>query len=166
MNQLNPIQWTEVAHSLGKEFAGRAELSDESDSFVSDNYARAQSSTRVRRGDPGRIGRRRRFASPGRRHAAHPRPVLRLDGAGAVDASASGRRDDLEVAARPGRRTAAQKRRRKTARAGQHRRRRLARVQRHDDQNRRRLSGQRQQTFCQSVRGRRHAGHQRAVHGP
>jgi alkylation response protein AidB-like acyl-CoA dehydrogenase len=38
MNQLNPIQWTEVAHSLGKEFAGRAELSDESDSFVSDNY--------------------------------------------------------------------------------------------------------------------------------
>ena len=27
--------------------------SDENDSFVSDNYARAQSSTRVLRGDPG-----------------------------------------------------------------------------------------------------------------
>ena len=39
MNQLNPIQWTELAHGLGKEFAARAELSDESDSFVSDNYA-------------------------------------------------------------------------------------------------------------------------------
>jgi len=39
MNQLNPIQWTEIAHSLGKEFAGRAALNDESDSFVSDNYA-------------------------------------------------------------------------------------------------------------------------------
>jgi len=39
MNQINPIQWTEIAHSLGKEFAGRAARSDESDSFVSDNYA-------------------------------------------------------------------------------------------------------------------------------
>ncbi|HET9915805.1 MAG TPA: acyl-CoA dehydrogenase family protein [Candidatus Binatia bacterium] len=39
MNQLNPMQWTEIAHSLGKEFAGRAPLSDESDSFASDNYA-------------------------------------------------------------------------------------------------------------------------------
>ena len=39
MNQLNPMQWTEVANSLGKEFAGRAVLSDESDSFVSENYA-------------------------------------------------------------------------------------------------------------------------------
>src|SRR4030095_14387315 len=39
MNQSNPVQWTELAHSLGKEFAGRAAESDESDSFVSDNYA-------------------------------------------------------------------------------------------------------------------------------
>jgi alkylation response protein AidB-like acyl-CoA dehydrogenase len=39
MNQLNPMQWTEVANSLGKEFAGRAEFSDASDSFVSENYA-------------------------------------------------------------------------------------------------------------------------------
>ena len=42
---------------------------------------------------------------------------------------------------------------------------RLAGVQRLDDQNRRRLSGQRPKTLCQPVRGRRHAGHECAVHG-
>jgi alkylation response protein AidB-like acyl-CoA dehydrogenase len=39
MNQLNPIHWSEIAHSLGAEFAGRAALNDESDSFVRENYA-------------------------------------------------------------------------------------------------------------------------------
>jgi alkylation response protein AidB-like acyl-CoA dehydrogenase len=39
MNQLNPSNWTEVAHTLGKEFAGRAQAHDEGDTFVSDNYA-------------------------------------------------------------------------------------------------------------------------------
>ena len=39
MNRLNPVKWIEVAHSLGKDFADRAALSDENDSFVSENYA-------------------------------------------------------------------------------------------------------------------------------
>jgi alkylation response protein AidB-like acyl-CoA dehydrogenase len=39
MNHSNGSHWVEVAHSLGEEFAGRAEAHDESDTFVSDNYA-------------------------------------------------------------------------------------------------------------------------------
>ena len=39
MNPLNASHWIEVAHKLGKEFAGRAEAHDEHDTFVSDNYA-------------------------------------------------------------------------------------------------------------------------------
>lgn len=39
MNQSKASHWIEVAHSLGEEFAGRAEAHDESDEFVSRNYA-------------------------------------------------------------------------------------------------------------------------------
>jgi alkylation response protein AidB-like acyl-CoA dehydrogenase len=39
MNQSKSNHWIEVAHSLGGEFAGRAEAHDESDTFVSGNYA-------------------------------------------------------------------------------------------------------------------------------
>jgi len=39
MNQSKASHWIEVAHSLGKEFAGRAEAHDEGDTFVSSNYA-------------------------------------------------------------------------------------------------------------------------------
>ncbi|HWH78015.1 MAG TPA: acyl-CoA dehydrogenase family protein [Candidatus Binatus sp.] len=39
MYQTNGSQWTEVAHSLGEQFAGRAEAHDEDDSFVNENYA-------------------------------------------------------------------------------------------------------------------------------
>ena len=39
MNPSNTSVWTEVAHSLGEEFAGRAEAHDEGDAFVSPNYA-------------------------------------------------------------------------------------------------------------------------------
>ncbi|MGH7797697.1 MAG: acyl-CoA dehydrogenase family protein [Candidatus Binatia bacterium] len=39
MNHSKVSHWIEVARSLGKEFAGRAEAHDENDSFVSDNYA-------------------------------------------------------------------------------------------------------------------------------
>src|SRR5688572_12897481 len=39
MNYSNASQWTEVAHSLGREFAGRAAAHDEEDTFVIDNYA-------------------------------------------------------------------------------------------------------------------------------
>jgi alkylation response protein AidB-like acyl-CoA dehydrogenase len=38
MNHPNESQWIETAHSLGKEFAGRAEAHDEDDTFVSNNY--------------------------------------------------------------------------------------------------------------------------------
>ncbi len=37
MNYTNASQWIEVAHSLGEEFAGRAESHDEGDTFVSRN---------------------------------------------------------------------------------------------------------------------------------
>jgi len=39
MNNSNASHWTAVAHTLGKEFAGRAESHDEEDTFVSENYA-------------------------------------------------------------------------------------------------------------------------------
>lgn len=39
MDSLNPSSWTEVARSLGEEFAGRADAHDEADTFVSRNYA-------------------------------------------------------------------------------------------------------------------------------
>jgi alkylation response protein AidB-like acyl-CoA dehydrogenase len=39
MNHSNKSHWIEVAHSLGEEFAGRAEAHDEDDAFVSRNYA-------------------------------------------------------------------------------------------------------------------------------
>jgi len=39
MNHSKATHWTEVAHSLGAEFAGRAAAHDEDDSFVSENYA-------------------------------------------------------------------------------------------------------------------------------
>jgi alkylation response protein AidB-like acyl-CoA dehydrogenase len=39
MNNSNTSHWIEVAHSLGEEFAGRAEAHDEGDAFVSGNYA-------------------------------------------------------------------------------------------------------------------------------
>ena len=39
MNHANASHWIEVAHSLGQKFAGRAEAHDESDGFVSQNYA-------------------------------------------------------------------------------------------------------------------------------
>jgi len=39
MNQFKANHWTEVAHSLGQEFACRAEAHDEGDSFVAENYA-------------------------------------------------------------------------------------------------------------------------------
>ena len=39
MNHSNGSHWTEVAHSLGEEFASRAEAHDEGDAFVSRNYA-------------------------------------------------------------------------------------------------------------------------------
>jgi alkylation response protein AidB-like acyl-CoA dehydrogenase len=39
MNHANASNWIEVAHSLGEKFAGRAEAHDESDGFVSQNYA-------------------------------------------------------------------------------------------------------------------------------
>ena len=39
MNHPNASHWIEVAHSLGEEFAGRAEAHDEDDAFVSRNYA-------------------------------------------------------------------------------------------------------------------------------
>ena len=39
MNHSNVSHWIEVAHSLGEEFAGRAEAHDEGDTFVSNNYA-------------------------------------------------------------------------------------------------------------------------------
>ncbi len=38
MNHSNPSHWRELAHSLGEEFASRAETYDENDAFVSDNY--------------------------------------------------------------------------------------------------------------------------------
>ena len=39
MNHSKVSHWIEVAHSLGEEFAGRAEAHDEGDLFVSRNYA-------------------------------------------------------------------------------------------------------------------------------
>jgi alkylation response protein AidB-like acyl-CoA dehydrogenase len=39
MNHSKTSHWLEVAHSLGQEFAGRAEAHDEDDAFVSRNYA-------------------------------------------------------------------------------------------------------------------------------
>jgi alkylation response protein AidB-like acyl-CoA dehydrogenase len=39
MNHSNASHWIEVAHSLGEEFAARAEAHDEGDTFVSHNYA-------------------------------------------------------------------------------------------------------------------------------
>jgi alkylation response protein AidB-like acyl-CoA dehydrogenase len=39
MNYSNASQWTEVAQSLGREFAARAAAHDEEDTFVSSNYA-------------------------------------------------------------------------------------------------------------------------------
>ena len=39
MNYSNASHWTEVAHDLGREFAGRAAAHDEEDTFVSANYA-------------------------------------------------------------------------------------------------------------------------------
>ena len=39
MNHSKASHWIEVAHSLGEEFAGRAEAHDEDDTFVSRNYA-------------------------------------------------------------------------------------------------------------------------------
>jgi alkylation response protein AidB-like acyl-CoA dehydrogenase len=39
MNYSKASHWIEVAHSLGEEFAGRAEAHDEDDTFVSHNYA-------------------------------------------------------------------------------------------------------------------------------
>src|SRR5918992_2569463 len=39
MNYSNGSHWIDVAHSLGEEFAGRAEAHDEGDAFVSRNYA-------------------------------------------------------------------------------------------------------------------------------
>ena len=38
MNYSNESQWTEVAHSLGREFAARAAVHDEEDTFVIGNY--------------------------------------------------------------------------------------------------------------------------------
>ena len=38
MNHSNGSHWTEIAHSLGEEFASRAEAHDEGDAFVSRNY--------------------------------------------------------------------------------------------------------------------------------
>ncbi|HEY6363349.1 MAG TPA: acyl-CoA dehydrogenase family protein, partial [Candidatus Binatia bacterium] len=38
MNHSKTSHWIEVAHSLGEEFAGRAEAHDEGDVFVSRNY--------------------------------------------------------------------------------------------------------------------------------
>jgi alkylation response protein AidB-like acyl-CoA dehydrogenase len=39
MNHPKVSHWIEVAHSLGEEFAGRAQAHDEDDTFVSRNYA-------------------------------------------------------------------------------------------------------------------------------
>ena len=39
MNHQKVSHWIEVAHSLGEEFAGRAQAHDEDDTFVSRNYA-------------------------------------------------------------------------------------------------------------------------------
>jgi alkylation response protein AidB-like acyl-CoA dehydrogenase len=39
MSKPSESHWTEVAHSLGRAFAGRAEGHDEHDTFVSENYA-------------------------------------------------------------------------------------------------------------------------------
>ena len=39
MNRSKASHWIDVAHSLGEEFAGRAEAHDEGDAFVSGNYA-------------------------------------------------------------------------------------------------------------------------------
>jgi alkylation response protein AidB-like acyl-CoA dehydrogenase len=39
MNHSNTSHWSDVARSLGEEFAGRAEAHDEGDTFVSLNYA-------------------------------------------------------------------------------------------------------------------------------
>ena len=165
MNHSKASHWIEVAHSLGEEFAGRAEAHDEDDAFVSENYAALKERRVFSAAIPEELGGGGASHREVCRHAAHPRPILRFHSAGAVDASASHRRHDLEVPARPGRRGHAEKRRRKAARARQHRRRRLAGVQRFDDQDRRRLPGQRAQTLCQSVRGRGHAGHECAVPG-
>ena len=165
MNYSNGSHWTEVAHSLGGEFAGRAAAHDEEDTFVSANYAALKERRVFSAAIPEELG------GGGASHREISdmlritRPILRLHRAGALDASASDRRHGLEVPARPGRRALAQECRRKTARARQHGRRRLVGVQRFDDQNRRRLSGQRPQTLRQPVRGRRHAGHECAVHG-
>jgi alkylation response protein AidB-like acyl-CoA dehydrogenase len=39
MNSANASHWIDLAHSLGKDFAGRAQSHDEDDSFVGENYA-------------------------------------------------------------------------------------------------------------------------------
>ncbi len=56
MNQFNALQWTEMAHSLGKDFADRAALSDESGSFVSDNYAALKSARVFAAAIPAELG--------------------------------------------------------------------------------------------------------------
>ena len=39
MNPSNLSRWVEVAHSVGEEFAARAEAHDKDDTFVGRNYA-------------------------------------------------------------------------------------------------------------------------------
>jgi hypothetical protein len=56
MNQSNPVRWTRIAHSPRQRIRQPAALSDESDSFVSDNYVALNSSTRVLRGDTAELG--------------------------------------------------------------------------------------------------------------
>ena len=62
MDYSNASHWIEVAHSLGREFAGRAAAHDEQDTFVSANYAALKERGGVLRGGSARIGWRRSLA--------------------------------------------------------------------------------------------------------
>ncbi|HWO41990.1 MAG TPA: acyl-CoA dehydrogenase family protein [Candidatus Eisenbacteria bacterium] len=56
MNQPNTPHWTEVAHSVGEEFAGRAASHDEGDTFVSLNYAALKEQRVFSAGIPQELG--------------------------------------------------------------------------------------------------------------
>jgi alkylation response protein AidB-like acyl-CoA dehydrogenase len=56
MNTSNTSHWTEVAHSLGTEFAGGAEAHDEGDTFVSRNYATLKEQRAFSAGIPPELG--------------------------------------------------------------------------------------------------------------
>ena len=110
MNFSKASHWIEVAHGLGEEFACRAEAHDEGDTFVSRNYTALKERRVFSAAIPEELG------GSGASHREvcdilRTLPILRLHGAGALDASASHRRRGLEVPARPGRRGHAEKRR-------------------------------------------------------